>query len=92
MQSSRAPSTTRRPKLKTQFERACRRKGYPIATERTYWRWIVRFIRLHGVQHPSQMSGPEIRCFLLDPVRCARSAAPHALRASLHVNSVSAHP
>jgi len=64
MQSSRALSTTKRPKLKTQVERACRRKGYALATERTYWRWIVRFIRFHGVTHPSQMSGPEIRRFL----------------------------
>ena len=83
MQSSRALSTTKRPKLKTQVEGVCRRKGYALATERTYWRWIARFIRFHGGQHPSQMSGPEICRFLLDPMLCVGSAAPYALRARL---------
>ncbi len=64
MQSSRALSTTKRPKLKTQVEGLCRPKGYSLATERTYGRWIVRFIRFHGVKHPSQMRGPEIRSLL----------------------------
>lgn len=32
------------PKLKTQLQAACRRKGYALSTERTYWRWIVRFV------------------------------------------------
>jgi len=53
-----------RPKLKTQFQAACRRRGYALTTERTYWRWAVRFIRFHGTRHPRQMGAPEIRAFL----------------------------
>jgi len=52
------------PKLKTQFQTACRRKGYALSTERTYWRWAVRFIRFHGTCHPLQMGAAEIRRFL----------------------------
>lgn len=65
MQSSTSPSSpSARPKLKTQFQTVCRRKGYALATERTYWRWVVRFVRYHGTRHPLQMGAAEIRRFL----------------------------
>lgn len=57
-------SSSDRPKLKTQFQAVCRRKGYTLSTERTYWRWAVRFIRFHGTRHPLQMGAAEIRRFL----------------------------
>ena len=53
-----------RPKLKTQFQTVCRRKGYTLATERTYWRWVVRFVRFHGTRHPLQLGADAIRRFL----------------------------
>lgn len=53
-----------RPKLKTQFQTVCRRKGCTLATERTYWRWVVRFVRFHDMRHPLQMGAAEIRRFL----------------------------
>ncbi|NBB84660.1 MAG: integron integrase [Bacteroidetes bacterium] len=65
MQSSPLSSgRSARPKLKVQFQTACRRKGYTLATERTYWRWAVRFIRFYGTRHPCQMGAAEIRRFL----------------------------
>ena len=53
-----------RPKLKTQFQTVCRRRGYTLATERTYWRWVVRFVRFHGTRHPLQLGADAIRRFL----------------------------
>ena len=44
MQSShQEPSTEEAnngPKLKEQLQTTCRRKGYALATERTYWQWV----------------------------------------------------
>jgi integron integrase len=65
MQSSNpSEPTPARPKLKAQFQTICRRKGYTLATERTYWRWVVRFVRFHGMRHPLQLGAAEIRRFL----------------------------
>jgi hypothetical protein len=38
--STKSGSSERRdgPKLKTQLQTACRRKGYALSTKRTYWR------------------------------------------------------
>lgn len=33
-------------------------------TERTYSRWIIRFIRFHGTRHPSELGAPEVRSYL----------------------------
>ena len=52
------------PKLKDRLLAACRRKGYALSTERTYWRWAVRYIRFHHTTHPSEMGAPELRAFL----------------------------
>ena len=87
MQSSRALSTTNRPKLKTQFKSVCRRKGCALATERTYWRWIVRFICFHGVEHLSQMSGPEIRRFLAVERNVASATQNQALNALVFLHT-----
>ncbi|MDP4533270.1 MULTISPECIES: phage integrase N-terminal SAM-like domain-containing protein [Marinobacter] len=34
-------------------------------TEQTYCHWIKRFIRFHGMQHPSACSAKEVEQFLL---------------------------
>ena len=41
-------ASSRGPKLKVQLQAACRRKGYALATERTYWRWVVRYVRFRA--------------------------------------------
>lgn len=39
-----------RPKLLDQVRAACRRRGYSLRTERTYCRWIVRYVRFHNTR------------------------------------------
>ncbi|MCB0338311.1 MAG: integron integrase [Bdellovibrionales bacterium] len=41
-----------------------RRKQYSYQTEKTYVRWIVRFIRFHKMKHPKEMGEAEIKTFL----------------------------
>lgn len=59
------------PKLKTQLRTACRRKGYALTTERTYWRWIVRYVRQRArareegrLLHPRTLGAEDVRAFL----------------------------
>ena len=52
------------PKLKTQLQSACRRKGYAFSTERTYWRWVVRYVRHSAtgegdLPHPRQLGAED---------------------------------
>lgn len=37
---------------------------YSKRTEEAYVGWLVRFIRFHGMQHPSTLGGPEVEGFL----------------------------
>ena len=41
-----------------------RARHYSIRTERSYVRWIVRFIRFHGLRHPRDLGPPEVAAFL----------------------------
>ena len=43
---------------------ACRRKGYTYQTEKTYFRWIVRYVKYHGTEHPRAFGKPEVREYL----------------------------
>jgi len=43
---------------------ACRRKGYTYRTEKTYLRWIVRYVKHHGTEHPRTFGKPEVRDYL----------------------------
>ena len=43
---------------------ACRRKGYTCQTEKTYLRWIVRYVKYHGTEHPRAFGKPEVREYL----------------------------
>lgn len=40
---------------------ACRRKGYIYRTEKIYLRWILRYVKYHGTQHPRGVGKPEVR-------------------------------
>jgi len=43
---------------------ACRRKGYTYQTEKTYLRWIVRYVKYHDTQHPRAFGKAEVREYL----------------------------
>lgn len=53
-----------RPKLLDQARSACRRRGYSLRTERTYCRWIVRYVRFHDTTHPRHLEASDIEAFL----------------------------
>lgn len=63
---TRTPDTPpeRQPKLLDLLRRAVRDKHYSLSTERTYVYWARWYIRFHGLRHPKDMGGEEIRAFL----------------------------
>ena len=42
----------------------CCRKGYTYRTEKTYLRWIVRYVKYHGTEHPRAFGKEEVRDYL----------------------------
>ncbi len=65
---SQAPAggSVRPAKLMDQVHEAFRVRHYSRHTEESYCRWIVRYIRFHGVRHPAEMGEQEINAFLTD--------------------------
>ena len=51
-------------KLLDQLRAAIRSRHYSIRTEQAYTSWVVRYIRFHGMRHPSELAEPEISAFL----------------------------
>jgi len=47
-----------------QMRHALRVRHYSERTEEAYCRWVVRFIRFHGVRHPAEMGEAEVNAFL----------------------------
>jgi len=47
-----------------QVRAAIRVRHYSIRTEKSYIRWIVRFIRFHAYRHPEDMGEAEVAAFL----------------------------
>jgi hypothetical protein len=54
------------PRLLDRLRRACRVRQYSPRTEDCYATWAERFIRFHGLRHPSTLGAPEIDQFLTD--------------------------
>jgi integron integrase len=55
----------RRPgELRKAIHDACRRRNLARTTEITYFQWIRRFVRFHGVRHPEDLGSDDIRVFL----------------------------
>lgn len=50
--------------LEDEYRRACRLNHLAVKTEKTYWRFILRFIKFHNIKHPAEMGTPEIELFL----------------------------
>lgn len=53
-----------RPRLLDLVRRELRVRHYSYRTEQQYLAWIRRFIRFHGVRHPSSMGATEVETFL----------------------------
>ena len=51
-------------RLQQQFQIAIRTAHYSLATERSYWGWIKRFIKFNKMEHPAQLSGQHVSNFL----------------------------
>jgi hypothetical protein len=51
-------------KLLEQVRQALRAKHYSCRTEESYVRWIVQYVRHHGIRHPNTMGAAEIEGFL----------------------------
>jgi integron integrase len=54
------------PRLLDRYRRACRVRHRSPDTENAYVRWIIQFIRFHGMRHPNTLGAPEIEQFLTD--------------------------
>jgi integron integrase len=69
------PQSKANPKLIEQVRNVMRFKHYSLRTERTYWDWIERFIRFHGMRHPTEMGEAEVGAFLTHLARAGKVAA-----------------
>jgi integron integrase len=72
-----APTTEGKPKKKLldQIRDVMRLKHYSLRTERTYCDWIERFIRFHGMRHPTEMAEAEVGEFLTNLARAGNVSA-----------------
>lgn len=50
-------------------------KQYAYKTEKTYLDWVERFIRFHGLRHPSEMGKLEIEAFITNLAKTGVSAS-----------------
>lgn len=75
-----------KPKLLDQVRHKCRVLHYSKRTEEAYVGWIRKFIRYHGLRHPSEMGGPQVERYLTHLAvekRVASSTQNQALAALL---------
>lgn len=42
----------------------CRRRQYSRHTEKSYRRWIIRYVRFHDTTHPRELGAADVRAFL----------------------------
>jgi integron integrase len=53
-----------KPRLRERLRVAIRTRNYSRRMEKTYWYWILSFIRFHGKRHPDEMGAEEVGAFL----------------------------
>jgi integron integrase len=58
------PPLNERPKLLQQLRRAVRLRHYSLRTEEAYVAWVRRFVRFHGLRHPTELGAVEVTEFL----------------------------
>lgn len=52
------------PRLRDRFRAVMRRGHYSLRTEKTYWHWVVDFIRFHGMRHPLELGHKDVVAYL----------------------------
>src|SRR5690606_14762054 len=52
------------PKLLDRVREACRLRHLSYRTEQAYVRWIVRYVRFHGLRHPGTLGEEDVGRFL----------------------------
>ena len=57
-------TATKPPKLEEQLRQACRVRHYSLATERSYVRWYMQFVRWAGLKHPATLGGDRVEAWL----------------------------
>lgn len=80
------PPNASAPRLLDRVRDRCRRKGYSYETEKTYTRWVVRYVRYHSYTHPRDLGPDDVRDFLsylATSRRVAASTQNQALNALL---------
>jgi integron integrase len=80
------PKAAPAPKLLTLVRRAARVHHYSPRTEEAYVAWVRRFVRYHGLRHPSELGAREVRDFLTalaDRRKLSASSQTQALSALL---------
>jgi integron integrase len=58
------PSPQRAPRLLERLRAELRARHYSPRTEQAYTLWARRFVRFHGMRHPSELGEPEVNAFL----------------------------
>lgn len=53
-------------KLMDRLQQALRSRHYSLRTEQAYRRWVLQYIKFHGLRHPGEMGEAEINQFLSD--------------------------
>ena len=53
-----------KPKLMDRLRRELRARHYSRRTEQAYCLWVRRYLRFHGMRHPSELGEPEVNAFL----------------------------
>ena len=56
--------TAQAPKLLDRLREALRARHYSPRTEQAYAYWVKRFVRFHGLRHPSEMAESEVNAFV----------------------------
>jgi len=51
-------------KLLDRLREVIRLRHYSRRTEEAYVRWVIRFVRFHGLRHPEELDGSDIEAFL----------------------------
>jgi len=58
------PTTDSAPSLLDRVHATCRRRHFSHHTEKSYRRWIVRYVRFHDTTHPRDLDASDVRAFL----------------------------
>src|SRR5688572_26861992 len=68
------------------MRRIMRLRRYSRRTEEVYVRWVVRFLRFHGLRHPRELSEAEVGAFLtkLNEGRGVAAGTQNQALAALH--------